>query len=68
MEINAEKPKLMINNTNGITTEIKENGQKFETVTNFKCLGLVITDQGSKLEILSRIALTTAALTKLKSV
>ena len=30
MEINAEKTKLMTNNTNGINTEIKGNGQKLE--------------------------------------
>ena len=34
MEINAEETKLMINNTSGINTEIKVNGQKLETVTN----------------------------------
>ena len=37
-----------------------------ETVTSFKYLGSVITDEGSKAEILSRIAQTTAALTGLK--
>ena len=31
------------------------NGQKLETVTSFKYLGSVITDEGSKPEILSRI-------------
>ena len=35
MEISAEKTKLMTNNTNGINTEIKANGQKLETVTPF---------------------------------
>ena len=37
-----------------------------ETVTRFKYLGSVITDEGSKPEILSRIAQKTAALTRLK--
>ena len=41
-------------------------GQRLETVTSFKNLGSVITDEGSKPEILSRIAQTTAALTRLK--
>ena len=68
MEINAEKTKLMTNNTSGINTYIKVNGQKLETVTSFKYLGSVITDEGSKLEILSRIAQTTAAWTRLKPV
>ena len=44
------------------------NGQKLETITSFKYLGSVITDEGSKPEILSRIAQTTAALTRLKPV
>ena len=68
MEISAEKTKLMTNNTSGINTEIKVNGQKLETATSFKYLGSVITDEGSKPEILSTIAQTTAALTKLKPV
>ena len=50
MEISAEKTKLMTNNTSGINSEIKVNGQKLETVTSFKYLGSVITDEGSKLE------------------
>ena len=45
----------------GTNTEIKVNGQKLETVTSFKYLGSVISDEGSKPEILSRIAQTTAA-------
>ena len=68
MEINVEKTKLMINNTSGINTEIKVNGQKLEKVTSFKYLGSVITDEGFKPDILSRLAQTTAVLTRLKSV
>ena len=72
MEISAEKTKLMTNNTSGINTEIKVNGQKLETVTSFKFLGSVINDvindEGFKPEILSRIAQATAALTRLKPV
>ena len=45
MEISAEKTKLMTNNTSGINTEIKVNGQKLETDTSFKYLGSVITDE-----------------------
>ena len=58
----------MTNNTSGINTEIKVNGRKLETVTNIKYLGSLITDEGSKPEILFRIAQTTAALTRLKPV
>ena len=64
MEIGAEKTKVTTNNISGINTEIKVNGQKLETVTSFKYLGSVITDEGSKPEILSRTAQTTAALTR----
>ena len=59
MGISAEKTKLMTNNTGGINTEIKVNGHKLETVTSFKYLGSVITNEGSMPEILSRIVETT---------
>ena len=68
MEISAEKTKLMTNYASGIFTEIKVNVHKLETVASFKYLGSVITDEGSKPKILSRIAQTTAALTRLKPV
>ena len=58
----------MTNNNSGISTEIKINGQKLEIVISFRYLGSVITDEGYKPEILSRIAQTTAALTRLKPV
>ena len=44
------------------------NGQRLETITSFKYLGSVLTDEGSKPEILSRIAQATAALSRLKPV
>ena len=62
----AEKTQQMTNNTSGINTEIKVNGQKLETVTSFKYLGSVVTDGGSKPEILSRTEQTTATLTSLE--
>ena len=68
MEISAEKTKLMINSANGIQREIKVKGQKLGTVTSFKYLGAVVPDDGSKPEVLSRIAQATAALTKLKPI
>ena len=42
--------------------------KRLETVTSFRYLGSVITDESSKLEVLSRTAQTTAALTRLKPV
>ena len=49
MDISAQKTKLLTNNTSAINTEIKVNEQKLETVTSFKYLGSVTTDEGSKL-------------------
>ena len=68
MEISAEKTKLMTNSANGIQRKIQVKGQKLGTVTSFKYLGAVVSDDGSKLEVLSRIAQATAALTKLKPI
>ena len=68
MEISAEKTKLMTNNTNSINKKITVNGQRLETVSKFKYLGSVITDEGSKPEIISRNAQTTAAMTRLKPI
>ncbi len=68
MEISAEKTKLMTNNTNGISTNIMVSGTKLETVESFKYLGAIVSDQGSKPEILARIAQTTSALAKLKTI
>ena len=53
MEINAEKTKLVINNTSDINKENNVNRQKLETVIRFKCLGCIVSDEGSKPEILS---------------
>ena len=68
MEISAEKTKLMTNSANGIQREIKVKGQKLGTVNSFKYLGAVVSNDGSKPEVLSRIAQATAALTKLKPI
>ena len=54
MEISAEKIELMSINTSGINKEIRVNGRKLATVTSFKYLGSVVSDEGSKPEILSR--------------
>ena len=67
MEISAEKTKLMTN-TKSISTDIRIGGKKLEVVNKFKYLGAIVTDEGSKPEILSRIAQTTVALTKLKTI
>ena len=61
MEISAEKTKPMTNSANGIQREIKVKGQKLGTVTSFKYLEAVVSDNGSKPEVLSRIEQATAA-------
>ena len=66
MQISAEKTQLMTSNTNGISTDITIDNKKLETVRSFKYLGVIVSNEGSKPEVLSRIAQTTAALTKLK--
>ena len=48
MEISAEKTKLMTNRTR----ENKVKGQKLGTITNFTYLKGVVSDDGSKPEIL----------------
>ena len=60
MEISAEKTKLVRNSANGIQREIKVKGQTLGTVISFKYLGAVV------LEVLSRTAQATAAVTNLK--
>ena len=67
MEINAEKTKLMTNNKT-IDRDIDVQGQRLETATQFKYLGAIISDEGSKPEVLSRAAQTATALTKLKTI
>ena len=63
-----EKTKLMTNSANGIQREIKVKGQKLGTVTSFKYLGAVVSDDHCKPEALSRIEQATIALTKLKPI
>ena len=59
---------MVTNNTSGINKEIRVNGQKLEIATSFNNLGSVVSGKGSKPEMLSRIAETTAALTRSKPV
>ena len=69
MEISAEKTKLMTNSVNHFQREMKVKEQKLGTLTSFKYLGAVVSDDGCKPEILSRISQTsTIAPTKLKPI
>ena len=66
MEINAEKTKIMSNNE--FQSEVKVSGQSLAKVCSSNIWGSIISDEGSKLEILARIAQTTAALCKLRNI
>ena len=66
MQISAEKTQIMTNNTSGISNDITIDIKKLETARSFKYLGAVVSDEGSKPEVLSRIAQTRASMTKLK--
>ena len=68
MKMSAEKNELLTNSADGIQREIKVKGQKQGTVTSFKYLGVVLSDDSSKPKVLSRIALAVAARTKLKPI
>ena len=63
-----KKPKWMTNSTNGINTQIKIGKQNLETVDCFKYLGAIVSEEGSKPEIMSRIAQTTSSLKRLKTI
>ena len=67
MEIGPDKTKVMGNNPNGFQREIKIKGQRLEEMENFKYLGVIISNEGSKPKILSRIAQATAALSRSRS-
>ena len=61
MEISDEKTKIMTNNGT-LQRDITIQGQKLETIDHFKYLGVIICDEGSRREVLSRAAQTMAAL------
>ena len=64
LKISTEKTQLMTNNTNGISADITIHNKKLETIRKFKYLGAIVSDEP---KVLSRIAQTTAAVTKLKA-
>ena len=69
MEISGEKTKkIMTNNINGMTTALHIAGNTLYEVQSFKYLGAIISEEGSKSEVLARIAQATAALSSLKKI
>ena len=65
MEICPDKTTVMTH-PNGFQREIKIKDQRLEETENFKYLGAIISNEGSKPEILSRIAQSTTSLSRLK--
>ena len=66
LEISAEKTKMMTNSRKPMEKKITVSGQKLETVNQFKCLGAILSEDGSKAGVLARAAQTSAALAKMK--
>ena len=58
----------MTNNANGISIDIRINGEKLDKFDSFIYLGAAVTAQGSKPEVLSGMAQTTAGLASLKTI
>ena len=58
----------MTNKADGLNNDIKVQGKKLDTMKSFKYLGAIITDEGSKPEILERIARTSGELSRLKPI
>ena len=52
IEIGPDKTKVMTNNPNGFQREIKIQGQRLEELENFKYVGAIISNEGSKPAIL----------------
>ena len=63
MEIGPDKTKMMTNNSNGFQRDKRSEARR--SGKNFKYLRAIISNEGLKPEILSRIAQTTAALSRL---
>ena len=60
-----EKTKLMTNSIKPIEKNISVSGQELETVNHFKYLGTILSEEGSKTEVLARAAQTKTAPAKL---
>ena len=66
MKISAEKTNFMTNSIRPIEKKITVGGQELENVNQFKYIGAIVSEEGTKTEVLARAAQTAAALAKLK--
>lgn len=51
----------MVNNEKMFSAKIKVCGQQLEVMNQFKYIGLIIIEEGTKIKIISRITQTMAA-------
>ena len=58
----------MTNSADAVKTKITVSRQELEIVTQFKYLGVIISEKGSKPEVLARSAQATLAMAKLKPI
>ena len=65
-EIDPDKTKAMINSPCGFQRKVKLIIQRLEEVENLKYLGVIISNDGSNPKVVSWIAQTTTALSRLK--
>lgn len=60
--------KLLTNNEEGLSANIKAGGQEPKVVRQYKYLGLIISEEASEREIISRAVQRKAPATKLKTI
>ena len=69
MEICTFKSQVMVNNTNNASEIVIMDGEKVDEVSNFKCLGAILTkDSTCNVELHLGIAAATAAMARLTRV
>ena len=68
MKINTDKTKLMMNSAEGIGRDIRVTKTCIEEVDQFKYLGSIVSDKGSKPKVLSKTAQAIQAMVRLKAI
>ena len=68
MEIHAGKTIVMTNSANTMLREVNIKGEKMGKITSFRYLDAIVSDDSSKLEVLSKTAQINAAQTDLKPI
>lgn len=68
IEIHAGKTIVMTNSANTMLREVNIKGEKMGKITSFRYLEAIVSDDSSRLEVLSKTAQTNAARTNLKTI